>query len=286
MSIIETIRAEVERLKEEIYPVKVGEQRVNRGPTSMESAALGALNTLMSRISTLQEKSEKPINSVLENMQGTTAKASLSTVNPKWPSKLHRAQFAKYPLDHPLCLDNNGNPIYVQEQPVCLYDGGTPSKEKCGKCSTICSVRVEQPVCEVLEEEITKWFAELDKKYGVTIDYGCADIEETARHFYELGRKSKPKVSEDLEEQGKIMADSLVQGLPIECAKAIPDIKECIVIAVRHGAFWQKERMMKQLRSYCLGEITRFPESNDASRATRETYYDIIGYLDKNYGCK
>ena len=61
-TIIEKIRAEVERLKQEIYPVKVGEQRVNRGPTSMESAALGALNTLMSRISTLQEKSEKPIN--------------------------------------------------------------------------------------------------------------------------------------------------------------------------------------------------------------------------------
>ena len=61
-TIIEKIRAEVERLKQEIYPVKVGEQRVNRGPTSMESAALGALNTLMSRIFTLQEKSEKPIN--------------------------------------------------------------------------------------------------------------------------------------------------------------------------------------------------------------------------------
>lgn len=55
-TIIEKIRAKIERLKQEIYPVKVGKQRVNRGPTSMESAALGALNAIMSRISTLKEQ--------------------------------------------------------------------------------------------------------------------------------------------------------------------------------------------------------------------------------------
>ena len=76
---------------------------------------------------------------------------------------------------------------------------------------------------------------------------GCYPSEfDVARHFYELGRQSKREVSEDLEEQGRIMANELVQGLPIECASAIPSIKEKIVIAVRHGALWQKEQMMKE----------------------------------------
>ena len=67
-----------------------------------------------------------------------------------------------------------------------------------------------------------------------------------AQHnFYGLRHNEEP-VSEELEKQCKMMADSLVQGLPIECAKAIPDIKECIVIAVRHGANWQKEQMMDE----------------------------------------
>ena len=54
-------------------------------------------------------------------------------------------------------------------------------------------VMTEQPVSEELEEEITKWFAELDKKYGVTIDFGCADIESTARHFAQWGAEHLKK---------------------------------------------------------------------------------------------
>lgn len=67
--------------------------------------------------------------------------------------------------DQPLGQDNDGNLVYLQEHPVC----------------------------EGLEEEITKWFAELDKKYGVTIDFGCADIESTARHFAKWGAEHLKK---------------------------------------------------------------------------------------------
>lgn len=41
----------------------------------------------------------------------------------------------------------------------------------------------------VLQIELGHWFSHLDEKYGMTMEkyYGC-DIEETAQHFYELGR--------------------------------------------------------------------------------------------------
>lgn len=100
------------------------------------------------------------------------------------------------------------------------------------------------------------------------------DYEWTiARQFYELGcrraaekydeieynrqrteESERPMDQEGLEEQCQMMADSLVQGLPIECAKAISDIKDRIVIAVRHGAFWQKEQMLKEAAE---GEVVK-----------------------------
>ena len=195
MSIIEKIRSYVEGRK-------------NTAETLQER---NICIDIIEVIDYIQEKSEKPINPVLENMQGTTAKASLSTVNPKWPSKLHRAQFAKYPLDHPLCLDNNGNPIYVQEQPVC----------------------------EGLEEEIERYIpTSLAVKFPTTdIETIKSDIRYIARHFYELGRKSKPKVSEDeLYKEIERWINS-----PEEWDNNIQDIEA----TARHFAKWGAEHLMK-----------------------------------------
>ena len=58
--------------------------------------------------------------------------------------------------------------------------------------SLVTSLQQEQPEVE-LEEEIERWLCEgeiTDIKFD---DYDDADIERTARHFYELGRLSQTK---------------------------------------------------------------------------------------------
>ena len=125
--------------------------------------------SILSFLDTLQEKSEKPTN----------------------PKEQHFGPPNWYP--HPL-----------EEQPVCLYDGGTTSKEKCGKCSTTCSVRVEQPVCENdrirrelivhLEQEANSATLDVNRKrWKEMLDYVkclntqpvCEELEEHIRNVWE-----------------------------------------------------------------------------------------------------
>lgn len=95
--------------------------------------------------------------------------------------------------------------------------------------------RVEHPVSEELEEEITKWFAELDKKYGVTIDFGCADIESTARHFAQWGaeHRGSSEIPNDLEEAAKAYADDT-------------NPTDSFYEAFKEGALWMREQMMDE----------------------------------------
>ena len=70
-----------------------------------------------------------------------------------------------------------------------------------------------EPVCEDLEEEINLAWGKLEKDYSpsaldkttiiVSGLVGEKQFSNIARHFYELGRQSKPKVSEGLEEEYK-----------------------------------------------------------------------------------
>ena len=75
--------------------------------------------------------------------------------------------------DQPLGQDNNGNLVYLQEQPV--------------------------------SEDVEMEIKETELEYQQRSERGeyPASIESIARHFYELGRQSKPKVCEGLEEEIK-----------------------------------------------------------------------------------
>jgi hypothetical protein len=141
-----------------------------------------------------------------------------------------------------------------------------------------------QPVCEELEEELERFLIEdvdvivnedTEKVRIFDVDTGKEDIDITysdlkniARHFAQWQKEKDNEVAD----KALTTTIKLQQGWYEK--------------GIAQGEKNMKEQMMKQLRSYCFEEIKRFPESNDASRATRETYYDIIGYLDKNYGCK
>ena len=171
MSIIETIRAEVER-------------RISNLSYTNDFTAKSIIEVLDDILIFLDTLQEQPV-------QGTTP------IEPQPEEKNIRVPLSDMRIVSGLPKETilHKGVNVVQEQPVCLYDGGTPSKEKCGKCSTTCSVRVEQPVCEELEEEIKRYGKE---EMPVVLE---SDLNDIARHFYELGRQSKPKVSEDLEEE-------------------------------------------------------------------------------------
>ena len=59
----------------------------------------------------------------------------------------------------------------------------------------------EQPVCDGFDREFSKFSNDVDAEHPFPI---CVDeYKDFARHFYELGRQSKPKVGEDLKTEAK-----------------------------------------------------------------------------------
>ena len=124
----------------------------------------------------------------------------------------------------------------LQEQPVCRYDGITPDAEKCKGCTLPCEERPkEQPVCEDVEKEYEQFCKDYpfpwDSQYinREYIDELCLGV---ARHFYELGRQSKPEVSEELETEIKNWGYGLGGH----------DAKDWVGPTARHFAQWQKDR--------------------------------------------
>lgn len=75
----------------------------------------------------------------------------------------------------------------LSEEPVCLYDGEAPSKQKCGDCTIACSVRVEEEPNKSLEEEINRY---LEPIHAADIQFEpFTQMTKCARHFAEWGRK-------------------------------------------------------------------------------------------------
>ena len=222
MSIIEQIRAEVERMKEEEH-LHYADWIVGYKT---------ACDDLLSFLSTLQEKSEKPINPTIEKLRA-----------------LIKAQIRREELNF-AALGGGGQTMNIgalewvlkqldtlQEQPICHY-GDTPSEERCRYCSASCNARVsEQPVCEGLEEEY-KNYVENDPVYSKLVN-GIVGLS-IARHFYELGRQSKPEVSEGLEEAAKAYADDTNPA-------------DSFYDAFKEGASWQKEKDDKELSEMIAG---------------------------------
>ena len=120
----------------------------------------------------------------------------------------------------------------------------------------------EQPVCEDLEEEIERYIpTSLAVKFPTTdIETIKSDIRYIARHFYELGRQSKPKVSEDVKTEAKnhrstsnyhgdinlAMEDSFIKGATWQKEQDDKELSEKIAGAYQLGRKDEKEQMMKE----------------------------------------
>ena len=93
-------------------------------------------------------------------------------------------------------------------------------------------------VCDGLEEEISLWISENENiHHNDRLMVGL--LKDVARHFYELGRQSKPKVSEDLETEAKKYADETDHSANYPCC-------DCLRESFIAGASWQKEQMLKE----------------------------------------
>ena len=96
-----------------------------------------------------------------------------------------------------------------------------------------------------LEEEITRYGKE---EMPVVLESGLNDI---ARHFYELGQQSRPKISDNsLEEEIAGMYQALF-GTDIINRKEMLYLETFNAIA-RHFAEWQKSQMLKEAIHYVV----------------------------------
>ena len=100
----------------------------------------------------------------------------------------------------------------------------------------------EQPVCEGFDREFSKFSNDVDAEHPFPI---CVDeYKDFARHFYELGRQSKPKVSEDVENA----SNEYASHIQITDTKNVCGADEWLYLfadltdAFKAGANWQKEQ--------------------------------------------
>ena len=126
----------------------------------------------------------------------------------------------------------------LQEQPVkdnALFDSclAKVNPETRDEVRMKIDKMIEQPV--ELEKEIKETF---DKDITTLKSFGA--YSRFARHFYELGRQGKPKVSEDVEEAAKAYADDINSN---ECLYTYTDFSD----AFKAGAKWQKAQSDKEL---------------------------------------
>ena len=162
MELIQQIKAEVERLKQEIYPVKVGEQLVNRGP-----------------------KEEKPTIQEQPVSEDVSKEKSLSLQIQAYLNTCSDELYAE------------GKPLYSEYRQKEIHDCMAMWKKLHDNYFYNKSFH---PVSEGLEEEIEEYCYK--PFYEVESVMSCLSVEELAdiaRHFYELGRQSKSILSDDLE---------------------------------------------------------------------------------------
>ena len=124
-----------------------------------------------------------------------------------------------------------------QEQPVKPYSSETMN-EKADFDGGFTAMMTEQPVCEGLEEEMDEYYTQLPTDAITHLSVNVYQL--IARHFYELGRRGKPKVSEDLEKE--IERYIRFNGNGYSVVLDDDDLRKL----ARHFAQWQKEQMLKE----------------------------------------
>ena len=181
--IIETIRAEVERQAKSI----------NTATGDFAEGRRMEQRIILSILDTLQEKSEKPINPVCEE------------------------------LDY-----KNWDDLLTEEMPKVYETYTRPS---------------------YIEENSTQ--------------ASCHFDNYIARHFYELGRQSKPKVSEDLEKYASQAGFDYVDDIVLQAEPNHRwndhDVENAHRDGIIKGASWQKEQMIKEAveSGMTVGDINR-----------------------------
>lgn len=114
------------------------------------------------------------------------------------------------------------------------------------KLSILSDLEKEEKPSEGFDGEFSKFSNDVDAEHPFPI---CVDeFKDFARHFYELGRQIKPKVSEDVETEALRSAGVLLsEHFEDEEDDAIRTTAlRCWKGGVIHGASWQREQMMKE----------------------------------------
>jgi len=189
----------------------------------------------------------------------------------------------------------------LQEQPVCRYDGITPDAEKCKGCTLPCEERPkEQPVCEDVEKEYEQFCKDYpfpwDSQYinREYIDELCLGV---ARHFYELGQQSKPKVSKELEEYASQAGFDYVDDIVLQAEPNHRwndhDVENAHRDGIIKGASWQKEQIIKRATTAIkerwydkfdttlLGGLIQLGMDKQKEQMMKEA---VEGHYDKEYG--
>lgn len=125
-----------------------------------------------------------------------------------------------------------------------------------------------------LEEEIDKRWKEWLSEDKEQVDGVLPKSEFAfyARHFYELGRQSKPKVSEDVETEALRSAGVLLsEHFEDEDDDAIRTTAlRCWKGGVIHGADWQRNRLLPMIDNICKGCRIQHEKENPVSERLEE----------------
>lgn len=134
----------------------------------------------------------------------------------------------------------------------------------------------EKPTtAEGLEEEIDKFLNETGAPYC-----WCNDDEQKdwctiiARHFYELGRQSKPKVSEGLDEEAESCWRIVFPDGGIETTKMALTHDEFMMCA-RHFAQWGAEHSKIDVTDFCK------PIDPGIAQCIAEHFWEMLGEDEK-----
>jgi len=185
MNTIETIRAEVERLKEE------HKEPTFRGDEYEEGGLNGyqlALDKVLAKLDTLQEKSEKPINPkpMMIEWTGNNLKEVIEFTgkSPRFDEWFKTwDEYESYVHSHGNILKLFNEDGTHLEVPVGAWIFKTPDGKNVPSVFTF-----KQPVCDGFEGEFAKFSNDVDAEHPFPI---CVDeFKDFARHFYELGQQS------------------------------------------------------------------------------------------------
>ena len=201
----ETIRAEIKRLYEIDYPCDTNEQEVGFH---------NALDRIEDFLDTLQEQPVIDHHEIEVEFRGEKV-----TVN---------REFCRDGDKNYSTNEQDDNVIWAALRAWCEKKGVTAFE--------LYPKQPEQPASEGLEDEIVNY-------YGNIPDDG--DKVEAARHFYELGQQSRPKISDNsLELEQEIL--SYIRGMGFGYGGWVDGLEdEDLCKLARHFAEWGAEHLKK-----------------------------------------